>query len=80
MSLRALSCSVTGNYKQVMEAMESTSDPTDAAVRKIIKAAKKGYVTHDQVNAIVSSEEFTPDHIEDVFVRLSEMRVNVVEG
>jgi RNA polymerase primary sigma factor len=79
MSLRALSCSVTGNYKQVREAMESTSDPTDAAVRKIIKAAKKGYVTHDQVNAVLHSEEFTPDQIEDVFVMLSEMNINVVE-
>jgi RNA polymerase primary sigma factor len=59
--------------------MESTSDPTDIAIRKLVKAAKNGYITHGQVNAILSSEEFTPDQIEDVFVTLSEMRINVVE-
>jgi RNA polymerase primary sigma factor len=56
------------------------SDPTDAAARKIIKAAKKGYITHDQVNAFLSSEECTSDQIEDVFVTLSEMHINVVEN
>jgi RNA polymerase primary sigma factor len=41
-------------------------DLTDAAARKIIKAAKKrGYVTHDQVNAVLPSEEFTSDQIEE---------------
>ena len=35
-------------------------DLSDAAVRKMIKAAKKrGYVTHDQVNAVLPSEEVT---------------------
>jgi RNA polymerase primary sigma factor len=57
--------------------MESTLDPTDAAVRKIIKAPKKlGYVTHDQVNAVLSSS----DQIEDLFVTLSEMCINVVRN
>jgi RNA polymerase primary sigma factor len=61
--------------------MESTSDPTDAAVRKMIKAAKeRGYVTHDQINAALPSEEFTSDQIEDVFAMLSEMSINVVEN
>jgi RNA polymerase primary sigma factor len=56
-------------------------DLSDAAVRKMIKAAKKrGYVTHDQVNAVLPSEEFTSDQIEDVFAMLSEMGINVVEN
>jgi RNA polymerase primary sigma factor len=55
-------------------------DLSDAAVRKMIKAAKKrGYVTHDQVNAVLPSEEVTSDQIEDVFAMLSEMGINVVE-
>ena len=55
-------------------------DLTDAAVRKMIKAAKKrGYVTHDQVNAVLPSEEVTSDQIEDVFATLNEMGINVVE-
>src|SRR5579872_509571 len=56
-------------------------DLSDAAVRKMIKAAKKrGYVTHDQVNAVLPSEEVTSDQIEDVFAMLSEMGINVVES
>ncbi len=55
-------------------------DLSDAAVRKMIKSAKKrGYVTHDQVNAVLPSEEVTSDQIEDVFAMLSEMGINVVE-
>ena len=55
-------------------------DLSDAAVRKMIKAAKKrGYVTHDQVNAVLPSEEVTSDQIEDVFSMLNEMGINVVE-
>jgi RNA polymerase primary sigma factor len=56
-------------------------DLTDAAVRKMIKAAKKrGYVTHDQVNAVLPSEEVTSDQIEDIFAMLSEMGINVIEN
>src|SRR3990172_13299432 len=56
-------------------------DLSDAAVRKMIKAAKKrGYVTHDQINAVLPSEEVTSDQIEDIFAMLSEMGINVVEA
>lgn len=56
-------------------------DLSDAAVRKMIKAAKKrGYVTHDQINAVLPSEEVTSDQIEDIFAMLNEMGINVVEA
>src|SRR5262249_54185162 len=56
-------------------------DLTDAAVKKMIKAAKKrGYVTHEQINAVLPSEEVTSDQIEDVFAMLNEMGINVVEN
>ena len=33
-------------------------DLSDAAVKKLIRSAKKrGFVTHDQINALLSSEE-----------------------
>jgi RNA polymerase primary sigma factor len=55
-------------------------DLSDAAVRKMIKLAKKrGWVTHDQINAVMPSEEVTSDQIEDVFAMLNEMGINVVE-
>jgi RNA polymerase primary sigma factor len=56
-------------------------DLNDAGVKKMIKAAKKrGYVTHDQINAVLPSEEVTSDQIEDVFSMISEMGINVVES
>src|SRR3954466_1456469 len=55
-------------------------DLSDVAVRKMIKLAKKrGWVTHDQINAVMPSEEVTSDQIEDVFAMLNEMGINVVE-
>src|SRR5260370_29237150 len=56
-------------------------DLSDAAVRKMIKAAKKrGYVTHEQVNAVLPSKEVTSDQIEHVFAMLSNMGINAVEA
>src|ERR687889_2725974 len=56
-------------------------DLTDQSVRKMIKAAKKrGYVTYDQLNAVLPSEEFSSEQIEDVLGQLSELGINVVES
>ncbi|HKV42726.1 MAG TPA: RNA polymerase sigma factor region1.1 domain-containing protein, partial [Blastocatellia bacterium] len=55
-------------------------DLSDAAVKKMIKQAKKrGYVTHDQLNAVMPSEEVTSEKIEDILAMMSEMGINVVE-
>src|SRR5262245_47962245 len=55
-------------------------DLSDAAVKKLIRSAKKcGYVTHDQINSVLSSEEVNSEQIEDVLAMFSEMGVNVVE-
>src|SRR5690606_4297952 len=56
-------------------------DLTDAAVKRMIKLAKKrGFVTHDEINAVLPSEEVSSDQIEDVFAMLNEMGINVVEN
>ncbi|MFN9250784.1 MAG: RNA polymerase sigma factor region1.1 domain-containing protein, partial [Brevundimonas sp.] len=56
-------------------------DLTDAGVKKFIKQAKaRGYVTMDELNKVLPSEEVTPDQIEDTLAMLSEMGVNVVEA
>ena len=56
-------------------------DLSDAAVTKLIRAAKKrGYVTHDQINSVLSSEEVNSEQIEDVLAMFSEMGINVVEA
>jgi RNA polymerase primary sigma factor len=55
-------------------------DLSDAAVRKMIKQAKKrGYITYEQLNAVMPSEEVTSEQIEDTLSMLSEMGINVVE-
>src|ERR1700745_2693725 len=55
-------------------------DLSDAAVKKLIRSAKKrGYVTHEQINSVLSSEEVNSEQIEDVLAVFSEMGVNVVE-
>jgi RNA polymerase primary sigma factor len=56
-------------------------DLSDAAVKKLIRTAKKrGYVTVDQINAVLPSEEVNSEQIEDVLSMFSEMGVNVVEN
>jgi RNA polymerase primary sigma factor len=55
-------------------------DLSDAAVKKLIRTAKKrGYVTHDQINSVLPSEEVNSEQIEDVLAMFSEIGVNVVE-
>ncbi len=56
-------------------------DLSDAAVKKMIKSAKKrGYVTYEQLNAVMPSEEVTSEKIEDILAMMSEMGINVVEN
>ena len=56
-------------------------DLSDAAVKRMIKLAKaRGYVTMDELNKVLPSEEVTSEAIEDTLAMLSEMGVNVVES
>src|SRR5438105_11690358 len=55
-------------------------DLSDAAIKKLIRSAKKrGYVTHDQINSVLPSEEVNSEQIEDVLAMFREMGVNFVE-
>ncbi len=55
-------------------------DLTDADVKKLIKSAKsRGYVTYDELNKVLPSEEVSSEQIEDIMAQLSEMGINVVE-
>ena len=56
-------------------------DLSDAAVKRMLKVAKKrGWVTQEELNAILPSEEISSDQIEDMNAMLSEMGINVVES
>ena len=56
-------------------------DLTDAAVKRLIKTAKaRGYVTLDELNSVMPSEEVTSDQIEDIYSMLADMGITVVES
>ena len=56
-------------------------DLTDQSVKAMIKTAKKrGYVTHDELNKVLPSEEFSSEQIEDILAQLSEMGITVVDS
>ena len=46
----------------------------------IKEAKKRGYVTVDQLNSVLPSEEVTSEQIEDTMAMLSDMGINVVES
>ncbi|KDA04332.1 RNA polymerase sigma factor RpoD [Hyphomonas oceanitis] len=50
-------------------------------VKKVLKRAqKRGFITHDEVNALLPAEDMTSDQIEDVMSQISEMGIAVVES
>ncbi|MHA1553361.1 MAG: RNA polymerase sigma factor RpoD [Alphaproteobacteria bacterium] len=56
-------------------------DLSDAAVKKMLKAAKKrGFVTYEELNQVLPSEEVTSEQIEDILSMLSEQGINVIEN
>ncbi len=70
--------------KQQPETTDAADGPildlSDADVKKLIKSAKsRGYVTYDELNKVLPSEEVSSEQIEDIMAQLSEMGINVVE-
>src|ERR1700742_1597485 len=56
-------------------------DLSDAAVKKMIRRAKRrGFVTFDQLNAVLPSDQTSPEQIEDIMSMLSDMGINVTEA
>ncbi|MEM0927931.1 MAG: RNA polymerase sigma factor RpoD [Pseudomonadota bacterium] len=52
-----------------------------ASVKKMIEEAKKkGYVTYDQLNAVLPEDEYSSEQIEDIMSKLSDMGINVTEN
>jgi RNA polymerase primary sigma factor len=72
--------------EEVQEPAAETSDGplldlSDAAVKRMIKLAKKrGYVTYDELNEVLPSEEVTSEQIEDTMAMLNDMGINVIDA
>ena len=55
-------------------------DMSDAAVKKLIKVSKKrGYVTYNEINTILPSDQVKSEQIEDIMSMFSEMGINVMD-
>jgi RNA polymerase primary sigma factor len=67
--------------KDAADAPSPLLDLSDAAVKKMIKQAKKrGFVTFDQLNEVLPSDSTSPEQIEDIMSMLSDMGINVSEA
>jgi RNA polymerase primary sigma factor len=74
---------VTPQKKEMLEKQGRETpllDLSDAAVKKLIRTAKKrGYVTLDQISALLASEEVNSEEIENILAKFNEMGINLVE-
>src|SRR5271156_4302289 len=63
------------------EADANVLDTQSAAVKRLIaKGKERGYITFDELNAVLPAEQNSSEQIEDIMAMLSEMGIQVVEG
>ncbi|GER03968.1 hypothetical protein JCM17846_16500 [Iodidimonas nitroreducens] len=56
-------------------------DMSEASVKKMIsRARERGYISYDEINKALPSDEISSEKIEDIMSLLSEMGINVIEG
>ncbi|WP_283178216.1 RNA polymerase sigma factor RpoD [Gemmobacter sp. 24YEA27] len=68
------------DVKQDGDETDISLDMSQAAVKKMIADAReRGYITMEQLNAVMPPDQVSGDQIEDVMSMLSEMGINVVE-
>ncbi len=80
-----MATATTKTEDQETPAPETSDSPVldllDAAVKRLIKAAKvRGYVTYDEINEVMPPEEVSPDQIEDIMTMFSDLGINVVDA
>jgi len=66
--------------KPETEENDISLDMSQAAVKRMIgDARERGYITYDQLNAVLPPDQVSSDQIEDVMSMLSEMGIQVTE-
>ncbi len=56
-------------------------DTVSAAIKKMVaKGKERGYVTYDEINAVLPPEQVSSEQIEDTMTMLSELGVNIVDS
>src|ERR1700739_832824 len=78
--------SKAANAAEAPEAREEAAEApllntVEQAIRKMVARGKeRGYVTYDEVNAALPTEQVSSEQIEDTLSMLSELGINVVES
>jgi RNA polymerase primary sigma factor len=71
----------TDEDKPAEQDREDALDMSQAAVKRMIADAReRGYITYDQLNAVLPQDQASSEQIEDVMSMLSEMGINVIEN
>ncbi|MDP3263731.1 MAG: RNA polymerase sigma factor RpoD [Tabrizicola sp.] len=71
----------TDDAKPEADEADVSLDMSQAAVKRMIADAKeRGYITYDQLNAVLPPEQVSSEQIEDVMSMLSEMGINIIEN
>src|ERR1700680_3360724 len=56
-------------------------DQIAIAIKKMVARGKeRGYLTYDELNAALPTDQLSPDQIEDTMTMLSELGINVIEN
>jgi len=70
----------TEDRKEDVQDGDISLDMSQTAVKKMIADAReRGYITYDQLNAVLPPDQVSSDQIEDVMSMLSEMGIQVTE-
>ncbi|WP_127900682.1 RNA polymerase sigma factor RpoD [Solirhodobacter olei] len=71
----------TDDVKTEEQEQETSLDMSQTAIKRMIaEARERGYITYDQLNAVLPPEQVSSEQIEDVMSMLSEMGINVIEN
>jgi RNA polymerase primary sigma factor len=69
-----------GAKKETKESKESKEESQLAIVRKLMAMGKaRGYVTYDELNSVLPSDEFSPEMIDNAISALAQVDITVVE-
>ncbi len=71
----------TDDVKTEEQEQDTSLDMSQAAIKRMIADAReRGYITYEQLNAVLPPEQVSSEQIEDVMSMLSEMGINVIES
>ena len=81
MATKAATAEVQANDNSAKRPVGPLMDGVAQEVKKLLaKGKERGYITIDELNAILPQDQVSSEQIEDTMTMLSEMGINVVDG